>query len=70
MERGLLELEKPSDDKRANLDRLRDEAGERACDGVILTSEAVTSGTCIVYSATPPAGHPMTPAEAEAPAPR
>jgi hypothetical protein len=70
LERDQLELTNPTTDKRKNLDSLRKEAGERGCDGIILTSDAVTGGTCIVYSGAPPIGDPKAPAEAESPAPR
>ncbi len=63
LERGTLKLADPTTDKRANLDRLRKEAGERACDGVILANEEVTSGTCIVYSAAAPIGDPAAAGE-------
>jgi hypothetical protein len=70
MERALLTLEKPTSDKRMNLESLRKEAGERACDGVILTSDAVTSGTCIVYSGAASVVDPKAPSNPEAPPPR
>ncbi len=70
LEHDVITVAKPSSDKRANLDNLREAAGKRGCDGVILTSDEVTGGKCIVYSGAPPIADPKMPAEAEEPAPR
>jgi hypothetical protein len=70
LERDPITVENPTTDKRDNLDKLREEAGKRGCDGVILTSDEVTGGKCIVYSGAPPIADPKMPAEAEEPAPR